>query len=360
MGKISKVSRIDSRPSAIKSTRERPGGYTCPVCGKTYSRQKDHFQVSQSSLYKGNNGRLTVCNECLDALYEHYLEALGSHEAALRRMCMKFDIYWSAKSFEAFKKVNSQSSRIRSYIHKIGTLSFHGKTYDDTLDEEANAALDATLAAMPMDAADAAPAVTPVDCISDGSEAEPEEPIPEETIVFWGSGFDRAFYDDLNQRYERWTGELPKPLTPAQEALYKQICLQEININRNLREGKNIEQGQNALNNLLGSLNERPRQQAQQVESSESDNTPLGVWIRRWEEDRPVPEYVPSESDKPGLIKYITTWFFGHTAKALGLKNMYSQVYEDEIARYRVAKPEFEGEDDDMIIGDMVGGANDP
>ena len=42
------------------------------------------------------------------------------------------------------------------------------------------------------------------------------------------------------------------------------------------------------------------------------------------------------------------------------MKNMYSQVYENEIARYRVEKPEYVDEEDDQIIVDITAGGEDP
>ena len=103
----------------------------------------------------------------------------------------------------------------------------------------------------------------------------------------------------------------------------------------------------------MSSLNVKPNQKSD--ESSELESTPLGVWAKRWEDKRPIPDY-DDEIQEPKIIKYISVWLLGHLAKALGLKNMYSQVYEDEIAKYRVEKPEYEEEDDDQLIADIVAG----
>ncbi len=345
MPKISKVRKRSTVPGKPAQTDDRLGGYTCCRCGKTFKRQKGNFPASQSPLYKGNNSYLPMCSTCVDALYEHYREVLGSNEEAMRRMCLKFDMYWSRELYSIMAKANTSNSRVKAYISKSYLLRFAGKTYDDTLDEE-------HIGGRVVSALD----------IEGTEDLEPDEVVgvSPETVLFWGGGFTEDFYRDLELRYQRWTQDVPKPLTPAQEALYKQVCLQEISINRKIATGQNIEQGQNALNNLLGSLNEKPRQQSGQDDASaDLETTPLGVWARRWEEDRPIPEYEEAE-DKPNLIKYITTWFYGHAAKSLGLRNMYSRVYEEEMDKYRVAKPEFEGEDDDLVISEIVSDANDP
>ena len=40
----------------------------------------------------------------------------------------------------------------------------------------------------------------------------------------------------------------------------------------------------------------------------------------------------------------------------LGIKNSYCKMYEDEIARLRVDRPEYDDEDDDTMLNDLFGG----
>ncbi len=43
----------------------------------------------------------------------------------------------------------------------------------------------------------------------------------------------------------------------------------------------------------------------------------------------------------------------GHLCKMMGIKgNKYTRLYEETIAKYTVEKPEYDGEDDDWILGD--------
>lgn len=330
---------------------ERPDRFVCSRCGEVFKRQKGFFPTSVSPLHKGNGGYMTICNNCLDALYDHYRDTLGDDRAAIERMCLKLDIYWNPAIMDTLNAVNTTTSRIRQYLGKSHMLKYNGRTYDDTLDEQANSAATA-IATVSLD-----------DIIDDGGEdagdLSRDLSVDKTTVLFWGAGFSEADYHELNLRYDRWTRGLQAPLDTAEEALYKQVCIQELQINRNIAAGKPIEQGQNALNNLLSSLNMKPSQKKDTDEDKEFESTPLGVWAKRWEDERPIPEYEDDAKDEPGLIKYITTWFFGHCAKALGLRNMYSQVYEDEIEKYRIARPEFENEDDDAVIADIVDSGGD-
>lgn len=276
----------------------------------------------------------------MDDLYDHYKVVLHSGEEAMRRICLKMDIYWNPEIYKMVNKINSSASRVRQYISKTFMMKYLGKTYDDTLDEEANA-------------------VAPVSLqdVRSNADSNKKPSVSQEAVLFWGSGFSEDIYEELALRYEKWTKDLPKPLPVVNESIYKQICIQEVMINRNAAAGKDVEKGQNALSNLLGSLNVKPSQKKDD-DGADLETTPLGVWAKRWEDNRPIPDY-DDEFDEPKIIKYITTWFYGHIAKALGLKNMYSKIYEDEIAKYRVEKPEFENDDDDMVIADIVGGGDD-
>lgn len=348
MPKISKVSKRfepnskrSTRPGGAPPEKERPDKYICSRCGKVYKLQKGNFPASQSPLY-GYNGYLSVCNRCVDNLYDHYKEALGSGDAAMQRICMKFDIYWNPNLWGMINKINTSTSRVKQYISKTFLVRYIGKTFDDTLDEAEAAKLHI--------------APPQSDLPEDGMIDVEQTTVDAETVAFWGSGFDVATYRELDQRFERWTKDLPKPLPIVEESIYRQICIQEIIINRNIALGKDIEKGQNALNALLGSLSIKPNQNKDD-KNAELENTPLGVWAKLWEDHRPIPD--DDTIHEPRLIKYITAWLYGHLAKSLGLKNMYSQVYEDEIARYRVEKPEYMDEDDDQIISDITAGSDD-
>lgn len=336
--------------------------YKCVRCGVPYRTQKQHFHATQSTLFNANNGVLPICKQCVVDLYEHYRTILGDPREAVKRVCLKLDIYWSPDVYASVEKTGSaNSNRMSTYISRSFLFRYQGKTYDDTLAEAGTVQCTPT--------AGVAGEVSPdpdseVDLTVPIASPAPITTPTADTVLFWGAGFTPAFYHELNMRYDRWTRDLPKPLGRAEESLYKQICFQESSINKNIAAGKPIEQGQNALNALLGSLNAKPIQKKEENPAAqEVDNSPLGVWIRRWEDKRPVPDY-PEDDMKGGkkLIHYITVWLYGHLGKSLGIRNTYSQAYEDEIEKYRVQKPEFVDEDDDVIISSLAdedGGASD-
>lgn len=344
MPKQSKVrsTRIVSTIKPEEDERE----YRCCTCGKKYTRQTNNFPMSQSPIYKGNHGHITTCRHCVDKLFDQYKQAIGDEKEALRRICMKFDIYWNEEIYGMLSKANTSSSRVLTYISRTNLLKYQGKTFDDTLDEEYNAQLPFYIPTS--DATDRA-----------AERASSDIQIDESVRSFWGAGFNDAWYEELSSRYDYWTSKFPNDfdLDVGTQALLRQICILETQINKDLMAGKPVEKLVNALNTLLGSANLKPAQnKKEEALDASMENMPLGVGIKKWEDTRPLPDMAPEFKDVDGIIKYISTWFYGHLGKMVGVKNFYSKLYDKEIARLRVEKPEYEEDDDEALFDDVFGG----
>ena len=80
----------------------------------------------------------------------------------------------------------------------------------------------------------------------------------------------------------------------------------------------------------------------------------MGVWLLKYENKRPLPEIDDDLKDVNGVRKYVFTWL-GHVCKMLGKKNGFSKLYESEIQRLRVEKPEYDDEDDEDMMMDVFG-----
>lgn len=355
-----KTSKIRSKGSNYTNAPAAPASrkaavYRCTRCGREHTRQKGLFPSSFSPLFRENNGFLPICTICVDELFDKYRARLPSEEFAMRRMCMMFDIYWSPSLFATVKKnEDSGLSLIRTYISKMNLAKYNGKTFDDTLDEERFAEAAELVAA-------AAPAIVQPEEQTTSKRKKQEQAIGEapppsaETVLFWGTGFTPEIYQDLNLRYQQWTRDLPKPLPLPTETLYKQLCIQQVNVNLNMMAGKSIDGSQKVINDILVKLGISPDQQIDEDEASIINDTPMGVWIRRWEDKRPLPEEDEDMKDSNNVIRYIHTWFFGHIGKMLGIKSPYTKMYEEEINKFRVERPDLADVDDDDIINEEFG-----
>lgn len=316
----------------------------CSRCGKKYSRRKGYFPVSYAVLHKGI-GHIPVCKECIDTMYNTYLAQCNNAKDAVRQLCRKLDLYWSESVYDLVQRKSTTRSMMTQYIAKINTVSYAGKSYDDTLSEEGTLwNFTPEINEESVEVTD----VTPIETV--------EIETPEEIIAFWGSGYSDEMYRELEQRRQYWMSKFPEgiELDVGTEALIRQICSLELDINRDRIAGKSVDKSVNALNNLLGSANLKPAQQKADGDNAQ-ENTPFGVWIRRWETQRPVPDPDPELEDVDGIVRYISIWFLGHLCKMLGIKNTYCKLYEEEIAKMRVDRPEYEDEDDETMFNDIFG-----
>lgn len=315
----------------------------CRKCGLVYGRLKGYFPVSYSYLSKGV-GYLPYCKQCVDDIYNAYYAECGNEHDAVRQTCRKLDIYFNESIFDTVSKLNAPRSMMTSYLAKINSIKHAGKSYDDTLKEEGS--LWSWYSKYSASASS-----------DDSPESSSIPGVSDEVVAFWGPGYTPAMYAELEQRYHYWLSELDNP-SPSigVKASLRQIVSLEIDINRERAAGRSTEKLTKALLDALGAADLKPAQKDKADATFE--NTPMGVWIKRWEEQRPLPEVDPELEDVDGIKKYISIWFTGHLAKSLGIKNIHSKLYEDEIAKLRVERPEYESEDDDDLLSSVLGGSD--
>lgn len=314
----------------------------CFKCGKEYSRYKGFFPVNYSALNKGV-GHTPYCKDCIDEIYNTYLAQCNDVKLAIRQVCRKLDLYWSESVYEIVERKATTRTMMTNYISKINTTSYLGKSYDNTLSEEGTLwSFDAPDQEVPEIE------ITPVQA----SDTDEEYEVTDEVRVFWGSGYTPDMYQELEERRAYWMSRLPEgtKLDIGTETLIRQACNLEIDINRARAEGKSIDKLVNALNNVLGGANLKPAQKKDDLDASIA-NTPMGVWLYRYENLRPLPEVDEDLKDVNGTKKYMFTWM-GHLCKMLGIKNGYTRLYEEEISRLRVERPEYDDEDDESLLID--------
>ena len=310
--------------------------YYCTACGKSYIRQQHNFRYSPSPFYKGNNGYIPVCVNCIDHFEEQYIELLGSEEAAIQRLCLHFDLFFSEQILSKTRR-NGKNSRIGSYVRQCGLQQYKDKTYDTYLKEiESNK-------------------ITSIKDLEDAKE-DSDISITEKTIKSWGFGFSPEDYEFLNLQFSDWKARVVID-GKSRESLVRELCIIKLQANKALQSGE-IEIYNKLINTyqkMLDSANLSPKQEEANDKAGEK---PIGVMIEMFENERPIPPPKEEWINSP-MLKLITVYFIGHLAKMMGIKNKYSQMYEDEMNRYRVEIPEFESSDDDEIFDFLTNDNND-
>lgn len=309
----------------------------CRRCGQAYGRLKGNFSTSYAPLYKGV-GYLPYCKTCVDEMFNLYMIACNDSKMAVRQMCRKLDLYWSDTAFEYIEKRNNQRTIMTAYIARINSTQYVGKSYDDTLAEEGQQW-------------NFSNTVGTYEQTTTRSSAAQKEDLPEvtvdpEIVDFWGEDYAPEFLLKLDRRYKGWTAG-QDDLEPAAVSLFKHICILEETIAIDSAAGRPFDKNLNTLNGLLGSLNMKPVQKKDDAVGGNVDSSPMGVWIRRFENERPIPEPDPELRDVDKIVRYIQIFFLGHLAKMLGKTTVYSKMYEEEIARLRVESPDLSSEYDD-------------
>lgn len=143
------------------------------------------------------------------------------------------------------------------------------------------------------------------------------------------------------------------------DILIRQLCIIEVNIANGTTS---IDKSANTINTLIGSLNFKPSQKKNEDLDDSITNTPLGVWLFKYENEKPLPEVNEKLKDVNHIKKYVFTWL-GHLCKMLDIKNGYTKMYQEEIDRLRVERPDLDDDDEeDLLINAYsetdVGGAD--
>ena len=277
---------------------------------------------------------MPYCRKCVDEMYDAYLLACRDERKAVRQMCRKLDLYWNEDAFKYASLRSSNRSMMTAYISRMNSVSYAGRSYDDTLAEEGR-----LWESEPINKR----------AVQEETSDHVDIEVDPEIVDFWGSDYSPEFLLKLEKRYKGWTAG-QEDLEPAAVSLFKHICILEETIAIDSAAGRPFDKNLNTLNGLLGSLNMKPVQKKDDGANASIDNSPMGVWIRRFENERPIPEPDPELKDVDKIVRYIQIYFLGHLAKMLGKTTVYSKMYDEEIARLRVESPalsdEFEDDND--------------
>lgn len=149
---------------------------------------------------------------------------------------------------------------------------------------------------------------------------------------YWGLGYTEQDYQFLNNELSEF-GAQYDITGKAMENLIREICLTQLDI-RNKRSNKqDVKNELKTLQDLLGSSNLKPMQESG---SQAIDQESFGTLIKKYENERPIPEPSPEWADVDGIGKYIRTFFLGHMAKMFNKENQFQEEYDEIIGEYTV------------------------
>jgi hypothetical protein len=332
----SRAVQIDKNVKIAKIEQKPKGIYKCSCCGKEYPTQKGNFPVSNSVLFAGNDGYITVCRDCVERYYLQMVGVYSGNEAhAIERCCQIFDWYYNDAAVAMTKNASMGYSRISMYPGKanLTQIKQKGTTYVDTLKDRQNAKI--------MSAED----IKPIPQVSeeDNDTEEAIHSIPEETIRFFGFGYTSDEYEYLEDQYEDWCARY-ECKTKAQEELFKSLCIAQLTIQKAQKKGttKDVNDAMRTFQDLLGTANLKP---SQTNDNALTEQNTFGTLIKKWENDKPISEPEEEWKDVDGIEKYIDTFFLGHLCNLVHVKNDKEASYRAEMEKYTVKPPVYEEDD---------------
>ena len=305
--------------------------FRCCMCGNEWTSQKGNFPSGGASpLWKGNGGYLPFCKSCCESLFENMTAFFnGNEEHSLRFLCRTFDWFYDEEaSAMTLNQVQLGRSRLALYPSKACTkqVAQRGMTALDNIRNDF----------------EAAKVIKDVDAVNIVSDADDEETfvVTREMLRRWSTGMAPAEYEFLESEYEDWCNKV-EVKTKSQEELIKAICLAQLNVRRAQASGngKAVAEAMKSLTDLMANCNLTPRQ-ASEIANSSSTQMCLGQLIKKIEDEEPISEPSSEFKDPDGIRKYISTFFYGHLAKALHIKNDNQEEYDREMAKYTVIPPD--------------------
>lgn len=169
----------------------------------------------------------------------------------------------------------------------------------------------------------------------------------------FGEGMTEADYLFLQDEYDDWMQRTPVD-SKAQETIIIQLCFNQLNLWKAQKAGRDTKNLIDSFNSLLDSGHLKPKQNAG---NAVADTLTFGQLIEKWENEKPIPEPDPEFRDVDNIGKYVRVWFFGHLCKAMGIRNAYSEEYDEEIKKYTVERPDESEDSETMEIYERMFGS---
>jgi len=190
------------------------------------------------------------------------------------------------------------------------------------------------------------PVISSIGAPTDSEEVEDRSDYYKELADFWGLTKPEEI-DFLQYEYEQLTNAYESEDSYAMRILFQEVSHLRLTIKKNRENNKPVDKELKTLQDLLGSANIKP---VQETGANATDQATFGTLIKKYENERPIPEPDEAWKDVDGIKKYVQVWFLGHLCKMLGINNDYVEMYEEELAKHTVETPEYEDDSEEVTL----------
>jgi hypothetical protein len=241
----------------------------CRKCTKELP-PKEFYDAVDNGLVD-TNGKMSVCKDCVQKIYNQVFEETQSMEKSVHKLCIVLNIKFSNEALDATKKhvqtmmENGKNVTAIFSIYKM-KLTATNKSMDKSITQYEG--------------------YEDVGTIFTEKQIDTKEiPIPSEVIKFWGNGKSRGDIEYLETEYANFKNTHSTD-TYAEIVLLKEFCETMLKIKK-LRENNDPDTGDaiKELRDLMKSLKISP-------DAARQNNTPgadtFGQWIADIEKEEPA------------------------------------------------------------------------
>jgi len=281
------------------------------MCGK--DKIEEDFYQTNSVICKFDK-KMSICKDCIVELYEDFITKNTDIKIAMYHTCRYLDIYFEHNLVESvIQNIKNKTPIIRMYVQKVNSLPQY-KLYDFSNSDNLE--------------------------ISNKTSSNNEKfvdlltyEVTPQIIRTWGGGYKKEEYVFLEELHNDLLANYDSS-SPIQKILLKEISKTMLAA-ENVRENPaQYEKMMNVLRNLMTDLNIKP---VQETGANALEQATFGNLVKKWENERPIPEPEDEFKDVDGIAKYIKTWFTGHFAKMINMEDNSLKMYEEEILKHTVS-----------------------
>lgn len=287
----------------------------CTDCGK--ERKLNDFYASNSPFHK-STGKLHICKYCF---WDFVSDDINKLKNALRMIDKPFLIDLLKSSQDEAERTNKNV--IKLYMKNLGMNQNIDKTWADS-DNDTHIQISNTE--------------------MDEEISDFQYEIHEETIRYWGKGYSDWEYEFLEEQKLNLMSSFECP-DYGMEMIMKDICFINLDIEK-LRQEKN-HSNQKTITTLIETrsklMNSANMNPIQATGAEGNDQVTFGTLIKKWENERPVPQPLEDE-----MKEYIDTFMIGHLAKMEGLNNELTEKYDKALAQHTINFNDINREQDDI------------
>ena len=188
---------------------------TC-YCRKCMQMKKPEDFFETTDYFLDSNGRLSICKDCCNDMYEKFMETEGTYERTIMKMCRILNVKFDTNAVAYAKKQIIEKDYKDSFGNYKRFLTT-GKSKFATRDQ---------------DLTYVEPSYEAKEKINNSVDIVDRKYLE----GVWGKGLSKQDYDFLEEEYNRWAGPIGN-VTHGEEVLIRDICSLQCRIRKAIAEG---------------------------------------------------------------------------------------------------------------------------